>query len=121
MRQEALRRTNEMHRRSRNNNVQAAAIPAPVREIPEKPSEPEEAPEKSIEETKKAPDPESSGKTAINKPAEKNGGALGGILSDIFGGGKLDSDKIILIALIFILAREGTDIKLLMALGYILM
>lgn len=42
-------------------------------------------------------------------------------LSAIFGSGKPDNDKIIIIALIVILAREGADIKLLLALGYILM
>ena len=35
--------------------------------------------------------------------------------------GKLDNDKIIIIALIVILAKEGADLKLLLALGYILM
>lgn len=42
-------------------------------------------------------------------------------LTGIFGSGKPDNDKIIIIALIVILAREGADIKLLLALGYILM
>lgn len=42
-------------------------------------------------------------------------------LADFFGSGGVDNDKIIIIALIVILAREGADIKLLLALGYILM
>lgn len=48
-------------------------------------------------------------------------GGLNGLLSGIFPDGKLDNDKIIIIALIVILAKEGADLKLLLALGYILM
>lgn len=46
---------------------------------------------------------------------------LSGLLSGLFSDGKPDADKIIIIALILLLAREGTDLTLLMALGYILM
>lgn len=42
-------------------------------------------------------------------------------LVGLFGNGKPDNDKILIIALIVILAKEGADIKLLLALGYILM
>lgn len=42
---------------------------------------------------------------------------LQGILGD---GEKIDKDKIILIALIIILARQKADLKLLVALGYVL-
>ena len=112
MRQDALRRTREMHRQSRNSNVQAA-IPIEVKE-----SEPEK--ETVAEEIK-----QEQFKKAIDTPKQnkKGGNFIGNILSDILGseGGKLDSDKIIIIALIFILAKEGADLKLLLALGYILM
>lgn len=112
MRQDALRRTREMHRQSRNSNVQAA-IPIEVKE-----SEPENKP--IVEEIK-----HEQYKKAIDTPKQnqKGNNFIGNILSDILGseGGKLDSDKIIIIALIFILAKEGADLKLLLALGYILM
>ncbi len=45
---------------------------------------------------------------------------ISGLLNNI-GIGKLDNDKIIIILMIIILAREGADLKLLLALGYILM
>lgn len=35
--------------------------------------------------------------------------------------GKIDSDKLIIIALMVILAKEGADMKLILALGYILL
>lgn len=112
MRQDALRRTREMHRQSRNSNVQAA-IPIEVKE-----SEPEK--EMPFDEIKSG----QLNKTIDTpKQNQKGGNFIGNILSDILGseGGKLDSDKIIIIALIFILAKEGADLKLLLALGYILM
>lgn len=103
MRQDALRRTREMHRQNRNdkNNVQAAKMPS---------SHTQEA---AGEQNKKdTPPPE------VKKSST---GGLNGLLSGIFSDGKLDNDKIIIIALIVILAKEGADLKLLLALGYILM
>ena len=44
-----------------------------------------------------------------------------GLLDSIFPNLHLDDDKIIIVILIIILAREGADIKLLLALGYLLM
>ncbi len=35
--------------------------------------------------------------------------------------GKIDNDKLIIIALMILLAKEGADIKLIIALGYILL
>ncbi|MCM1228290.1 MAG: hypothetical protein NC320_12880 [Clostridium sp.] len=46
---------------------------------------------------------------------------VNGFLSKFFSEGKPDSDKIIIAALIIILAGEGADLKLLLALGYILL
>jgi hypothetical protein len=46
-------------------------------------------------------------------------GLLGGLLSD--SDGSLDTEKILIAVLLFILAKEGKDIKLMMALGYILL
>ena len=93
MRQDALRRTREMHRQNRidKNNVQAAKMPASHTQEP-----------------------------ASGQDKSSTGG-LNGLLSGIFPDGKLDNDKIIIIALIVILAKEGADLKLLLALGYILM
>ena len=46
----------------------------------------------------------------------------GGIdLGRLFGGVKLDEEKVIIIFLIIILARNGADLPLLAALGYLLM
>lgn len=42
-------------------------------------------------------------------------------LSKLFSEGKPDSDKIIIAALMIILAGDGADLKLLLALGYILL
>ncbi len=46
---------------------------------------------------------------------------ISSIFSGLFSNGKIDNDKLIIIALIIILAKEGADLKLLIALGYILM
>ncbi len=40
---------------------------------------------------------------------------------DEFLGGKLDKDKLLIAALLFLLLREGGDKKLILALGYILL
>lgn len=47
-------------------------------------------------------------------------GPLSGILESILPGVNLDQDKIIIILLIILLSREGADIKLLLALGYLM-
>lgn len=105
MRQEALRRTREMHRPNRydKNNVQAAKMPS---------SHTQEAAAEQNKKSMNTPPPEVKKSSA---------GGLNGLLSGIFSDGKLDNDKIIIIALIVILAKEGADLKLLLALGYILM
>ena len=38
-----------------------------------------------------------------------------------FWDGKIDSDKLLIAALLYMLIKEGADIKLIIALGYILM
>lgn len=53
----------------------------------------------------------------IQRPAGNNGFDLGRML----GGIKLDEEKIIIILLIVILARNGADLPLLAALGYLLL
>lgn len=59
--------------------------------------------------------------TVHNIPKKNNSNFFGGLLSGLFTDGKIDNDKILIIALIIILAKEGADLKLLIALGYILM
>lgn len=55
-------------------------------------------------------------------PAAVRNGSAGGIdLGKLFGGVKLDEEKVIIIFLIIILARNGADLPLLAALGYLLM
>lgn len=50
----------------------------------------------------------------------KQGGAAG-LLDGILANLKIDEDKVLIIFLLIILARNGSDIKLLIALGYLLM
>ncbi len=102
MRKDALRRTKEMHSYANNgkNNVQAGkSAPAP--------SQKEEALEYK------------ENNHAVAE--QKNSNPLNGMLSNFLSGGTLDSDKFIIIILIVILAKEGVDLKLLLALGYIIM
>lgn len=115
MRRDALRRTREMYRQNnvevgmqnRDNDSKTAAENIPVSEI-----SPENA---SVTKRK-----DGGGDKLPKKPEKQKNTGLNGLLSGIFTDGRLDSDKIIIIALIIILAREGADLKLLLALGYIL-
>ncbi|SEH60912.1 hypothetical protein SAMN02910265_01703 [Ruminococcus flavefaciens] len=52
--------------------------------------------------------------------SEKEPKALGGLVDEFFEGG-VDSDKLLIAALLYMLIKEGADIKLIIALGYILM
>lgn len=60
------------------------------------------------------------------KPAKEPPASVGNFLNGILGNflydsqGKIDSEKLLVLGLIFLLAKEGVDIKLLLALGYIL-
>lgn len=57
-----------------------------------------------------------------NEHKNNNSNPIGGLLDGFLGDGKkVDQDKIIIIMLIILLARQGADIKLLLALGYIIM
>lgn len=57
---------------------------------------------------------------AENKENISSKNPLGGILDKIFPNFKLDDDKVIIILLLIVLSREGADLKLLIALGYLL-
>lgn len=92
MRQEAIRRSQEMHSR--------AAPASPAGDLPQSPAG--------------IPRAEDGGSSS--RPKQD---ILSGILGDIFGGG-LDSDKLLIAALLILMIKEGADIKLILALGYIL-
>lgn len=53
--------------------------------------------------------------------SQKSSNPIGNLLSGLFSDGKIDNDRVIIIILIIILAKNGADLKLLIALGYILM
>ena len=75
---------------------------------------------------KKAPDGNCTDTTENNTGSSNNNNGLfglaGGFLKNLgITDGNFDSDKMVIILMIIILAREGADLKLLLALGYILM
>ena len=84
MRMDAIRRSQEMHRRSDQ----------------DKPDLPPEVSQQSVH----------------RQPAD----SIQSLLNEITGG-KPDAEKMLIAALLFLLIKEGADIKLMLALGYILM
>ena len=94
MQEEAIRRVREMQRRSRS-IVGASPNSEPA------PPKAEETPH-----TQKAP-----------QSSSLLSGLLGGNLGDI----KIDEEKALIGLLIYILYKQGADIKLLLALGYLLL
>lgn len=116
MRREALRRTREMNKQNSNHSNTAGTA-----------DRAQHTDEKTLPPKMQA----KSGNAGENhserdcsaplKRRQAQGGEVNDFLSGIFSGGNLDSDKIIIIALIIILAKDGADLKLLIALGYILL
>lgn len=101
MQEEAIRRVREMQRRSRSivgaspNNSESA------------PPNAEETPRtQNVHSPQKAP-----------QSSSLLSGLLGGNLGDI----KIDEEKALIGLLIYILYKQGADIKLLLALGYLLL
>ena len=96
MRKDALRRTREMHSNAQRqqNNIRKETPP--------------------VYSDKKSQPLKSENQSECSNP-------LNNILSGVFSDGRIDSDRLMLIMLIVILAKEGADLKLLIALGYILM
>ena len=94
MRQDAIRRSNEMHRRSAVSSSHYSGDE--VRDIPPLPDVPADA------------------------PANENSKQLSDLLSGLLSDG-LDADKLLIAAVLLLLLYEGGDKKLLIALGYILM
>ncbi|MCM1008717.1 MAG: hypothetical protein NC485_12495 [Ruminococcus flavefaciens] len=97
MRQDAIRRSQEMYSRSAVNSSHYS--------------------EDSREDTA----PPAENKSDKNKPSEKkqSGMQLNKFLED-FLGDSIDADKLLIAALIWLLIKEGADKKLIIALGYIL-
>lgn len=98
MRQEAIRRSQEMHRRSvvnASHYSEGSSIDEPPVQI---------SPESDVPDSDKMK----------NQPNHLNG-----LLDGIFGG-NLDTDKLLIAAILLLLIKEGADKKLIIALGYIL-
>ena len=97
MQQDAMRRVRDMQRRSRSFVQQQNNDPPPPPPIHNIPPPPE------------SPPPPKQEKSAPS--------FLGDILPEM----KIDEEKTLIILLLIILARNGADMKLLLALGYLLM
>lgn len=61
-----------------------------------------------------------SGEKISDQSKQPSKNPLGGIIDEIFGGA-LDSDKLLIAAILLMLMKEGGDKRLILALGYILM
>lgn len=113
MRNDAIRRTREMYHSSAVNtshystaeNYKSKPTPPEPEKIPESPSE-----LKPTETNNNSPQIQKNYSNNLHFPES---------IEKIFGG-NLDSEKLTIIALIIILAKEGADMKLILALGYIL-
>ena len=116
MQREAVNRVNEMHRRSRQMVMGQNGFSQSRSEPPqEKRSEP--APPLKPE----------------NKPAfHRSDNNFQGLISSLFSGGqgglnkllsefKIDEEKALIAMIIYILAKNGADVKLLIGLGYLLL
>lgn len=103
MRQEAIRRSQEMHRRSM---VNTAHYSQGSRKSPDLPPVQQEI--KEIPEMPK------------NNQSVQRGNQPSEFLNRLFDG-KIDSDKMMIIALMILLLKEGADMKLIIALAYILL
>lgn len=140
MRQEAIERVRAMQRRSReivapsNNNQRAETPkqnPEPVPPIPE----PEVS--KAINENENTNTPNHNANTAHNTGFNNQTGAIANILGSLFpkSGGQtkkgplselldgfnISEENALIGILIYILAKNGADVKLLLGLGYLLL
>ena len=100
MQEEAIRRVREMQRRSRS------IVGASPNSEPAPPNAEETPRTQNVHSTQKAP-----------QSSSLLSGLLGGNLGDI----KIDEEKALIGLLIYILYKQGADIKLLLALGYLLL
>lgn len=102
MRQEAIARAREMQRR--------AQIPINF------------GGEHRTENAQTAPPPPPPAAPAPPAHTEQKQGGIGGILSSILGHDtKIDEEKALIGMLIYILYKNGADVKLMLALGYLLL
>lgn len=100
MQEEAIRRVREMQRRSRS------IVGASPNNEPAPPKAEETPRTQNVHSPQKAP-----------QSSSLLSGLLGGNLGDI----KIDEEKALIGLLIYILYKQGADIKLLLALGYLLL
>ncbi|WP_295210102.1 hypothetical protein [Ruminococcus sp.] len=110
MQEEAIRRVREMQRRSRS--IVGAEDTTTFQPPP------------TQAQTQSRPVQQSSSSQSQSKPASSLlGGLLGGKDGTPFdlGGVKIDEEKALIGMLIYILYKQGADIKLLLALGYLLL
>ncbi|MDE5556716.1 MAG: hypothetical protein K2J32_03320 [Ruminococcus sp.] len=56
----------------------------------------------------------------ISPPVRSAGNSINSLL-EIFSGDNQDSDKLLILALMFLLIKDGADMKLILALAYILL
>ena len=115
MRNDAIRRTREMYRNSMVNTSHYSQADNYRSDNNNK---------EDIQEISEIPEPEihqENMPSGINKSHNQNHGksVIPEGLGKIIGEG-LDSEKLTIIALMIILAKEGADMKLILALGYIL-
>lgn len=106
MRQEAIRRSQEMHKRSMVNASHYSQGNSTGGDRPPENSQ--------IKPEGAATTPQTVGQN------RKNELQLSEIIDGIFHG-KLDSDKLMILLLMIVLIKEGADMKLILALAYILL
>ena len=107
MQQDAVKRVREMQARSQNfinGNGMEQYCPEPPPPPPPKKEPPPPPP----------PPPQNN---FCPKNIQGNGSFLSGLIPDI----KIDEEKALIIFILIILARNGADMKILLALGYLLM
>ncbi len=114
MRQDAMRRAQEM-RRGRQKSVQAPPRPNAGTKQPPKP---DPCKQQAAAQTAHAPPPPPAA-----KPPQTGMGGLGGSLSGGLGAllGELDAEKLLILGVLYLLFKEGADLKLMGALAYVLL
>lgn len=112
MRQDAMRRAQEM-RRGRQKNVQAPPRP---NASPKQPPKPDPCKQQAEAQTAHAPPPP----PAAKPPQTGAGGRLPIPGLDALLG-ELDTEKLLILGVLYLLFKEGADLKLMGALAYVLL
>lgn len=102
MQEEAIKRVREMYRRSQSMVQPVASVEDTVAPVEETPAERKNT-------------------RAVKHSNSASGGLMGGFTGDILKGLKIDEEKALIGLLIYILYKQGADIKLLLGLGYLLL